>query len=124
MHGQHAPHRSAKGTQSMKLPSFALLAAAALVPASAAALENGVARTPPMGWNSWNKFQCDVSETLIKQMADALVTSGLRDAGYVYLNVDDCWHGARDAGGFIQPDAGRFPSGMKALASYVHSKGL
>jgi len=108
----------------VKLPVFALLAVAAFAPAPAAALENGLARTPPMGWNTWNKFQCDVSEALIKQMADALVTTGLRDAGYVYLNVDDCWHGARDAGGFIQPDAGRFPSGMKALASYVHSKGL
>ncbi len=105
---------------------FALLAAvvAALAPGSAAALENGLARTPPMGWNSWNKFQCDVSEKLIEEVADALVATGMRDAGYVYVNVDDCWQGARDAGGFIEPDASRFPSGMKALASYVHARGL
>lgn len=105
---------------------FALLAAvvAALAPGSAAALENGLARTPPMGWNSWNKFQCDVSEKLIEEVADALVATGMRDAGYVYVNVDDCWQGARDAGGFIEPDASRFPNGMKALASYVHARGL
>jgi alpha-galactosidase len=101
-----------------------VLLAAVLAPVPAAALDNGVARTPPMGWNSWNKFQCDVSETLIKQIADALVTTGLRDAGYVYLNVDDCWQGPRDAQGLIQPDASRFPSGMKALANYAHGKGL
>jgi alpha-galactosidase len=93
-------------------------------PAPARALENGAARTPPMGWNSWNKFQCDVSERLIRETADALVTTGLRDAGYAYVIIDDCWQGARDAGGFIQPDPTRFPSGMAALASYVHGKGL
>lgn len=107
----------------MRLAPFALLAAT-LAPAPASALENGLARTPPMGWNSWNKFQCDVSEKLIKEVADALVASGLRDAGYVYLNVDDCWQGVRDAGGFIEPDASRFPNGMKALANYVHARGL
>jgi alpha-galactosidase len=105
----------------MKLaPAVAL----ALFATPAAALENGVARTPPMGWNSWNKFQCNVDENLIKQTADALVATGLRDAGYVYLNIDDCWHGERDAQGFIQPDAKRFPSGMKTVADYVHAKGL
>jgi alpha-galactosidase len=77
-----------------------------------------------MGWNSWNKFQCDVSEGLIRQIADALVATGLRDAGYVYVIIDDCWQGVRDAGGLIQPDPTRFPSGMAALASYVHGKGL
>jgi alpha-galactosidase len=95
-----------------------------LAPAVAGALENGAARTPPMGWNSWNRFQCNVSEALIRQTADALVSTGLRDAGYVYLNVDDCWHGVRDAQGMIQPDATRFPGGMRALADYVHSRGL
>jgi alpha-galactosidase len=108
----------------MKFSPCALLVAATLSAAPAAALDNGTARTPPMGWNSWNKFQCDVSESLIKQVADAIVTSGLRDAGYVYVNVDDCWHGARDARGYMQPDAARFPSGMKALAAYLHGKGL
>jgi alpha-galactosidase len=84
----------------------------------------GLALTPPMGWNSWNKFACNVDENMIKGMADAMVSSGMRDAGYVYLNIDDCWHGDRDSLGFIHPDAKRFPSGMKALADYVHSKGL
>lgn len=88
------------------------------------ALDNGLAKTPPMGWNSWNKFACNVSEKLIKEMADAMVTSGMRDAGYVYLVIDDCWQIDRDAQGNILPDPQRFPSGMKALADYVHSKGL
>jgi alpha-galactosidase len=84
----------------------------------------GLALTPPMGWNSWNKFACNVDEKMIKEMADAMVANGMRDAGYTYINIDDCWHGDRDAQGFIHPDAKRFPSGMKALADYVHSKGL
>jgi alpha-galactosidase len=83
-----------------------------------------LAKTPPMGWNSWNKFQCNVSERLIREIADAMVSSGMRDAGYQYVNIDDCWHGGRDSLGFIQPDAQRFPSGMKSLADYIHSKGL
>jgi alpha-galactosidase len=84
----------------------------------------GLAMTPPMGWNSWNKFACNVDEDMIKQMADAMVATGMKDAGYTYINIDDCWHGDRDAQGFIHPDPVRFPSGMKALADYVHSKGL
>ncbi len=87
-------------------------------------LDNGVARTPPMGWNSWNKFGCNVSEKLIREMTDAVVSSGLKDAGYRYVVIDDCWQVSRDPGGNIVVDAGRFPSGMKALADYVHSKGL
>jgi alpha-galactosidase len=83
-----------------------------------------LALTPPMGWNSWNKFACNIDEQLIRTIADAMVETGLRDAGYVYLNLDDCWHGERDSLGFIQPDPVKFPSGMKALADYVHSKGL
>ncbi len=85
---------------------------------------NGLALTPPMGWNSWNKFGCNISEATLRAQADALVSTGMRDAGYVYLVVDDCWHGARDAHGDIQPDPVRFPSGIKALADYVHGKGL
>ena len=80
--------------------------------------------TPPMGWNSWNKFGCNVSEQLIRQQADAMVASGMKAAGYTYLVIDDCWQKSRDADGNIQPDPERFPSGMKALADYVHSKGL
>jgi alpha-galactosidase len=87
-------------------------------------LDNGLARTPPMGWNSWNKFGCDVNEQLIREMADAMVTSGMKDAGYVYLVIDDCWQIDRDVQGNILPDPQRFPSGMKALADYVHSKGV
>ena len=85
---------------------------------------NGLAPTPPMGWNSWNKFGCDVNEKVIRAEADAMVSSGMRDAGYQYIVIDDCWQGARDKHGNIQPDPKRFPSGIKALADYVHSKGL
>ncbi|NIA30126.1 MAG: glycoside hydrolase family 27 protein [Actinobacteria bacterium] len=77
-----------------------------------------------MGWNSWNKFRCDVNEELIREMADAMVSSGMKDAGYQYIIIDDCWQVSRDEQGNIIPDSGRFPSGMKALADYVHSKGL
>lgn len=88
------------------------------------ALDDGQARTPPMGWNSWNRFGCDVSEQLIRGMADAAVASGMRAAGYRYIIIDDCWQGERDAAGNIQPDAQRFASGMKALADYLHARGL
>ena len=84
----------------------------------------GLGKTPQMGWNSWNKFGCNIDEKLIKATADEMVATGLRDAGYIYLNLDDCWHGQRDSNGFIQCDLQRFPSGMKALCDYVHSKGL
>lgn len=80
--------------------------------------------TPPMGWNSWNKFKCDVSERLIREQADAMVASGMKAAGYTYIVIDDCWQKSRDADGNIQADPERFPSGIKALADYVHSKGL
>ena len=85
---------------------------------------NGLARTPPMGWNSWNKFGCDVNEKVIRGAADAMGASGMRDAGYQFIVIDDCWQGVRDKSGNIQPDAKRFPSGIKKLADYVHSKGL
>jgi len=83
-----------------------------------------LALTPPMGWNSWNKFGSDVSEDLIRLTADAVVFSGMKDAGYQYVNIDDSWQGQRDNQGFIHPDPKRFPSGIKALADYVHAKGL
>ncbi|MFT3907048.1 MAG: glycoside hydrolase family 27 protein [Steroidobacteraceae bacterium] len=91
---------------------------------SALALDNGLARTPPMGWNSWNKFGCNVSEQLIREMTDAAVSSGMQAAGYRYIIIDDCWQVARDASGNIQADPQRFPSGMKALADYIHARGL
>ena len=84
----------------------------------------GLADTPQMGWSSWNKFQCDISEDLIKATADQMVELGLVDAGYVYLNLDDGWHGERDEQGFVHEDLQKFPSGMKALADYLHSKGI
>ena len=84
----------------------------------------GLAMTPPMGWNSWNKFACDVSEKLIMETADAMVATGMKDAGYEYVVIDDCWQIGRDSLGFIVADPERFPSGIKALADYVHSKGL
>jgi alpha-galactosidase len=83
-----------------------------------------LALTPPMGWNSWNNFGCDVNEQLIRDVADAMVSSGMKEVGYQYVIIDDCWQGERDDLGFIQPDPERFPSGMKALADYIHSKGL
>jgi alpha-galactosidase len=101
-----------------------LLAAALLAAGTSAIAADGLALTPPMGWNSWNKFGCDVSEKLIKESADALVATGMKDAGYQYLVIDDCWQVRRDAQGRIVPDRDRFPSGMKALADYVHGQGL
>jgi alpha-galactosidase len=86
--------------------------------------QNGLALTPPMGWNTWNKFACNVDEKLIRTAADQMVSTGMQDAGYTYIVIDDCWHGARDAHGDIQADAQRFPAGIKALSDYVHSKGL
>jgi alpha-galactosidase len=85
---------------------------------------NGLAQTPPMGWNSWNKFACNVNEQIVRDTADSMVSSGMRDAGYQYVVIDDCWQGPRDASGFITADPQRFPSGIKALADYVHSRGL
>jgi len=91
----------------------------------AQALENGAARTPPMGWDDWNTFGCNINETLIRQTADAMVSSGMRDLGYQYVVVDDCWFNPnRDGAGNLQGDPTRFPSGMKALGDYIHSKGL
>ncbi|HJV77300.1 MAG TPA: glycoside hydrolase family 27 protein [Paludibacter sp.] len=84
----------------------------------------GLALTPPMGWNSWNKFACNVSEELIRETADAMVAAGMKDAGYEYIVIDDCWQVSRDSLGFIVADPKRFPSGIKALADYVHAKGL
>ena len=84
--------------------------------------DNGLARTPPMGWNSWNCFHLDISDAKIREIADALVKTGMRDAGYRYLVIDDGWQGKRDDSGVLHPTA-RFPD-MRALADYVHGKGL
>lgn len=83
-----------------------------------------LALTPPMGWNSWNMFEGDINEEIVKEIADAFVTSGMKDAGYVYIVIDDIWQGGRDNRNKMIPDPVKFPSGIKALADYVHSKGL
>lgn len=83
-----------------------------------------LALTPPMGWNTWNTFNCNINEKLIRESADALISSGMKDAGYEFINIDDCWQVGRNPDGTIQVDKERFPSGMKALADYIHSKGL
>ncbi|HXN94444.1 MAG TPA: glycoside hydrolase family 27 protein [Candidatus Acidoferrales bacterium] len=95
-----------------------------LAPATSAQTSASLAPTPPMGWNSWNKFGCNVSDKLIREMADAVVSSGMQAAGYQFVNIDDCWQVSRDASGTIVADPARFPSGIKALADYVHGKGL
>jgi alpha-galactosidase len=112
---------------------IAMLAAVALaLPAATFAADqeppprvaNGLAQTPPMGWNSWNKFACEIDEATVRRVADAMAGNGMKEAGYQYVVIDDCWHGPRDEDGFITYDAKRFPSGIKALSDYVHAKGL
>ncbi|WP_329459083.1 NPCBM/NEW2 domain-containing protein [Streptomyces sp. NBC_01497] len=108
------------------LPALAAVTTDVAVTATpAAALDNHLALTPPMGFNDWNSFGCDVDEALIKQTADYFVSSGLKDAGYTYVNIDDCWQThSRDADGRLVPDPVKFPDGIKGTADYVHSKGL
>ena len=102
--------------------SLAVLALA-LVPATQTpAQAQAVAQTPPMGWNSWNFFAEKVTDKDIRAAADNLVATGMKDAGYIYINIDDTWEGQRDASGILHTNA-KFPD-MKALADYVHSKGL
>jgi alpha-galactosidase len=107
----------------------ALIAAVLFLSAILIAQENrtisrNLAPTPPMGWNSWNKFACNVNEQMIESMADAMVKSGMKDAGYQYVNIDDCWQVSRDASGNIVADPQRFPHGMKAVGDYIHLLGL
>jgi len=83
-----------------------------------------LAPTPPMGWNSWNKFACDINEALVRKQADAMVASGMKTAGYRYIVIDDCWQKSRDDNGNIVADPERFPSGIKALVDDLHAKGL
>ncbi len=99
-----------------------LVLVAALALFSAPPPPQHLAPTPPMGWNSWNHFAEKVTDAIVRQQADAVVSSGMRDAGYLYVNIDDTWEGQRDAQGFIRTNE-KFPD-MKALADYVHSKGL
>ncbi|ADJ49100.1 alpha-galactosidase [Amycolatopsis mediterranei S699] len=116
-------------TRSRVLHLFTAAAAAvalsAAVPPAAVAAPGSPAVTPPLGWNSWNSFGCNVSESTIHQAADAMVSSGMRDAGYQYVVVDDCWFDPqRDAQGNLRGNASKFPGGMKALGDYIHARGL
>jgi alpha-galactosidase len=113
-------------TRSQVLATIAsiLILFAALVAQEDNRPSKNLALTPPMGWNSWNKFACNVSEDMIRSMADAMVKSGMKDAGYRYVNIDDCWQVSRDANGNIVADPQRFPHGMKAVGDYIHSLGL
>lgn len=108
----------------MKKRIFFVIVAAFLMSNLSAQKFEKLALTPPMGWNSWNKYACDVSEKLIMNMADAMVSGGMKDAGYEYIVIDDCWQVGRDKNGEIIVDKDRFPHGMKYLADYIHSKGL
>ena len=92
------------------------------LPALARLPDDGLARTPPMGWNSWNHFAGRITAADVRAMADAMVANGMRDAGYTYVNIDDTWEGERDAAGHLQTNA-KFGD-MKALADYIHARGL
>jgi alpha-galactosidase len=87
-----------------------------------AAVDPTLSATPPMGWNSWNHFACKVTADDVHAAADAIASNGMKDAGYIYVNIDDCWQGDRDAQGKIRPNS-KFPD-MKGLVDYIHSKGL
>jgi alpha-galactosidase len=102
---------------------FVLSLSGAALPQDSA-VSKGLALTPPMGWNTWNKFGCNVSDELVRGMADAMVKSGMKGAGYQYIVIDDCWQVSRDANANIVADPQRFPNGIKTLADYVHSLGL
>jgi len=108
-----------RNSASLSLAVIALAAVTAISPAPALAQ---VAQTPPMGWNSWNYFAGRVTDKDIRDSADQIVASGMKDAGYIYVNIDDTWEGKRDADGVMHTND-KFPD-MKALADYVHSKGL
>ena len=106
----------------VSVANFFLLPTAAL--AQQRPVSAGLALTPPMGWNTWNKFACNVSDELVRGMAGAMVKSGMKDAGYQYVVIDDCWQVSRDKNANIVADPQRFPNGIKAVADYVHSVGL
>ncbi|WP_063860367.1 glycoside hydrolase family 27 protein [Paenibacillus sp. Soil724D2] len=106
------------------LLALPIVLSGSIAPQTASALNNGLSPTPPMGWNSWNFYACNVDEVKIKQAADTLVSSGMQAAGYKYIVIDDCWQTGRTSDGTIIADPVKFPSGMASLASYVHSKGL
>lgn len=96
-----------------------------LLPTSTLALSNGLGLTPAMGFNTWNKFGCNIDEALVKDTAQLLIGTGLRDKGYVYVNLDDCWmERNRTTDGRLVEDPGKFPSGLKALGDHLHGLGF
>jgi alpha-galactosidase len=121
-------------TKTLRHPATVMAAAAILVLAAltfaggrtpAAALSNGLALTPPMGWNDWNAYGCNVSQSVVEQTAQYMVSSGMKAAGYDYVNIDDCWlEKQRDASGNLVADPTKFPDGIAAVAAYVHALGL
>jgi alpha-galactosidase len=132
--GASHPEPGVVMARSLHHPATVLAAAAVLVLTAltlaagrtpARALSNGLALTPPMGWNDWNAYGCNVSEQLVEQTAQFMVTSGMKAAGYDYVNIDDCWPASqRDASGNLVANPAKFPDGIAAVAAYVHSLGL
>ncbi|MFD8718911.1 glycoside hydrolase family 27 protein [Streptomyces sp. NPDC059629] len=123
------PLRSLRRSLALAFSAVLLTATAPLLSLGtaqpAAALGNGLAPTPQMGFNDWNAYGCNVSESLIKSTAQAMHTNGMQAAGYAYVNIDDCWMTqSRDSGGHLVPDPAKFPDGIKGTADYVHSLGL
>jgi alpha-galactosidase len=96
--------------------SLLVLLTALVVSSASAQKFSHLGGSPQMEWSTWNKFQGNINEKIIKSIADAMVSSGLRDAGYIYINIDDCWYDQRDNNGFITSDAKKFPSGIKKLS--------
>ncbi|MFD4603835.1 glycoside hydrolase family 27 protein [Streptomyces sp. NPDC058464] len=126
---QSTPHPRPRRRTGLALAAATLLVAApalwgtSVTPARA--LDNGLARTPPMGWNNFNAYDQNITDALVRKTADKMVSSGMKDAGYVYVNIDDSWMAStRDGNGNLQADPAKFPNGIKAVADYVHSKGL
>eukprot|EP01112_Ceratiomyxa_fruticulosa_P014192 TRINITY_DN4046_c0_g1_i1.p1 TRINITY_DN4046_c0_g1~~TRINITY_DN4046_c0_g1_i1.p1 ORF type:complete len:396 (-),score=46.80 TRINITY_DN4046_c0_g1_i1:98-1285(-) len=112
----------------MKMKIMLMFVVLSLFAGLSNSLNNGLALTPPMGWNSWNHYLCNTSEItqeMFMSQAKAMVDSGMAKVGYEYINLDDCWLAAtRDAQGILQPDPKRFPNGIKYLADYIHGLGL
>jgi alpha-galactosidase len=91
---------------------------------SASAVNNGLARTPQLGWNNWNSLGCDVSQSLLLDTSKILLSSGLKDVGYDYVVLDDCWSDGRNEDGYLNVDTRKFPNGMKWIAGELHDMGL
>ncbi len=114
-----------RGLGSRPLPFLGLLLGLLLLPSSLDALDNGLGRTPAMGFNTWNKFGCQIDESLVHGVAQAMLDTGLAARGYRYINLDDCWmEQNRTADGRLVEDAAKFPSGLKALGDALHGMGF